>query len=110
MATGRLCRFFHSLDATYVYSLSVIPGLISISPFLAYGDELKPMKVSRAAYFTGQTALHFAAAGGHVRCIRLLVADFVPPFSAAGEGLKETKNSECSSAAELDQLYADFER
>ncbi|KAH0455565.1 hypothetical protein IEQ34_015597 [Dendrobium chrysotoxum] len=62
--------------------------------------------VSRAAYFTGQTALHFAAAGGYVRCIRLLVADFVPsaPFSVTGEGLKDIKSSECSSGVEFDQL------
>lgn len=31
-----------------------------------------------------KTALHFAAAGGHIRCVRLLAADFVPsaPFGA----------------------------
>lgn len=47
--------------------------------------------VSRAAYFTGQTALHFAAAGSYVRCIRLLVADYVPsvPLSVTGVGLKD---------------------
>lgn len=55
--------------------------------------------VSRAAYFTGQTALHFAALGGHVRCIRLLVADFVPsaPFL-------DIKSSESFSGVEFDQL------
>ncbi|KAG0462225.1 hypothetical protein HPP92_020701 [Vanilla planifolia] len=34
--------------------------------------------VTRADYLSGRTALHFAAVDGHVRCIRLLVADFVP--------------------------------
>ncbi|XP_008799539.2 probable E3 ubiquitin-protein ligase XBOS33 [Phoenix dactylifera] len=34
--------------------------------------------VTRADYLSGRTALHFAAADGHVRCIRLLAADFVP--------------------------------
>ncbi|KAJ8626424.1 hypothetical protein MRB53_019731 [Persea americana] len=34
--------------------------------------------VTRADYLSGRTALHFAAVNGHVRCIRLLVADFVP--------------------------------
>ncbi|KAI5421789.1 hypothetical protein KIW84_045287 [Lathyrus oleraceus] len=29
-------------------------------------------------YLSGRTALHFAAVSGHVRCIRLVVADFVP--------------------------------
>ncbi|KAG9159686.1 hypothetical protein Leryth_017397 [Lithospermum erythrorhizon] len=38
--------------------------------------------VTRADYLSGRTALHFAVVNGHARCIRLLVADFVPsgPF------------------------------
>lgn len=36
------------------------------------------LQVTRADYLSGRTALHFAAVNGHVRCIRLLVADFVP--------------------------------
>ncbi|XP_050223786.1 E3 ubiquitin-protein ligase XBAT33 [Mercurialis annua] len=41
--------------------------------------------VTRADYLSGRTALHFAAVNGHVRCIRLVVADFVPssPFEAS---------------------------
>ncbi|RDX71835.1 E3 ubiquitin-protein ligase XBAT33, partial [Mucuna pruriens] len=40
--------------------------------------------VMRADYLSGRTALHFAAVHGHVRCIRLIVADFVPsaPYQA----------------------------
>ncbi|XP_057446261.1 E3 ubiquitin-protein ligase XBAT33-like isoform X2 [Lotus japonicus] len=40
--------------------------------------------VMKADYLSGRTALHFAAVNGHVRCIRLVVADFVPsaPFEA----------------------------
>ncbi|XP_051142527.1 E3 ubiquitin-protein ligase XBAT33-like isoform X2 [Andrographis paniculata] len=34
--------------------------------------------VTRADYLSGRTALHFAAINGHVRCMRLVVADFVP--------------------------------
>ncbi|XP_010255493.1 PREDICTED: E3 ubiquitin-protein ligase XBAT33-like isoform X2 [Nelumbo nucifera] len=34
--------------------------------------------VTRADYLSGRTALHFAAVNGHARCIRLVVADFVP--------------------------------
>ncbi|KAG0497757.1 hypothetical protein HPP92_002154 [Vanilla planifolia] len=62
--------------------------------------------VSKAAYFTGQTALHFAAAGGHVQCIRLLVADFVPSavFSMSGKRLSYAKDSDCSSAVDVSQL------
>ncbi|GER36711.1 ankyrin repeat family protein [Striga asiatica] len=37
--------------------------------------------VIRADYLSGRTALHFAAVNGHVRCIRLVVADFVPSAS-----------------------------
>lgn len=36
------------------------------------------LQVTRADYLSGRTALHFAAVNGHVRCIRLLFADFVP--------------------------------
>ncbi|GMH09008.1 hypothetical protein Nepgr_010848 [Nepenthes gracilis] len=37
--------------------------------------------VTRADYLSGRTALHFAAVNRNVRCIRLLVADFVPSAS-----------------------------
>lgn len=39
---------------------------------------LSRCNVTRADYLTGRTALHFAAVDGHVRCIRLLVADYIP--------------------------------
>ncbi|GJN19932.1 hypothetical protein PR202_gb07250 [Eleusine coracana subsp. coracana] len=35
-------------------------------------------QVARADYLSGRTALHFAAHDGFVRCVRLLLADFVP--------------------------------
>ncbi|XP_022995732.1 E3 ubiquitin-protein ligase XBAT33-like isoform X1 [Cucurbita maxima] len=40
--------------------------------------------VMRADYLSGRSALHFAAVNGHVRCLRLIVADFVPsvPYEA----------------------------
>ncbi|KAM7494507.1 hypothetical protein LguiB_029116 [Lonicera macranthoides] len=40
--------------------------------------------VTRADYLSGRTAIHFAAVNGHVRCMRLVVADFVPsvPFES----------------------------
>ncbi|GAB2265229.1 E3 ubiquitin-protein ligase xbat33 [Dionaea muscipula] len=40
--------------------------------------------VTRADYLSGRTALHFSAIIGNVRCIRLLVADFLPsvPFDS----------------------------
>ncbi|ONK56623.1 uncharacterized protein A4U43_C10F10840 [Asparagus officinalis] len=50
--------------------------------------------VTRADYLSGRTALHFAAIDGHVRCIRLLAADFVPsaPYGVASSGV-ESDNS-----------------
>lgn len=43
-------------------------------------------QVTRTDYLSARTALHFAAVNGHVRCIRLVVADFVP--SAPYESIK----------------------
>ncbi|WOL12810.1 E3 ubiquitin-protein like [Canna indica] len=37
--------------------------------------------VSKIEHLSGRTALHFAAAGGHIRCIRLLAADLLPDSS-----------------------------
>ncbi|KAL3650483.1 E3 ubiquitin-protein ligase xbat33 [Castilleja foliolosa] len=40
--------------------------------------------VTKADYLNGRTALHFATVNGHVRCIRLVLTDFVPsaPFES----------------------------
>ncbi|WOL00099.1 putative E3 ubiquitin-protein ligase XBOS33 isoform X1 [Canna indica] len=46
--------------------------------------------VTKVDYLSGRTALHFAAVGGHARCIRLLVADFIP--SAPYEGITSVKD------------------
>ncbi|XP_020093555.1 probable E3 ubiquitin-protein ligase XBOS33 [Ananas comosus] len=61
--------------------------------------------VTRSDYLSGRTALHFAAVDGHVRCIRLLLSDFIPsaPFednssSCDGGNKQESKgNSPASS-------------
>ncbi|KAG1326502.1 E3 ubiquitin-protein ligase XBAT32 [Cocos nucifera] len=37
--------------------------------------------IHRTDYLNGGTALHFAALNGHTRCIRLLLADYVPSIS-----------------------------
>lgn len=57
------------------------------------------VKVTRADYLNGRTALHFAAVHGHVRCVRLVVSDFVPsaPFEATG-GQVKGELSDCSIA------------
>ncbi|KAL2556035.1 E3 ubiquitin-protein ligase [Forsythia ovata] len=51
--------------------------------------------VTRADYLSGRTALHFAAVNGHVRCIRLTVADFVP--SAPFESVNARTNGDSSN-------------
>lgn len=58
--------------------------------------------VTRVDYLSGRTALHFAAVGGHVRCIRLLVADFIPsaPYEVIGGA-----GSESSSDSSLDRKH-----
>ncbi|CAL9069236.1 unnamed protein product [Musa banksii] len=61
--------------------------------------------VTRVDYLSGRTALHFAAVGGHVRCIRLLVADFIPsaPYEVIGGA-----GSESSSDSSLDRKHDQF--
>lgn len=60
--------------------------------------------VTRADYLTGRTALHFAAVGGHVRCVRLLVADFVP---SVPYGEMSCSPLECSALARFINKQAD---
>ncbi|CAI9295684.1 unnamed protein product [Lactuca saligna] len=57
--------------------------------------------VTRADYLSGRTALHFAAVNGHVRCIRLVVADFVP--SAPFESIDTQPNSDAAPKNKYDQ-------
>ncbi|XP_014509512.1 E3 ubiquitin-protein ligase XBAT33-like isoform X3 [Vigna radiata var. radiata] len=64
-------------------------------------------QVMKADYLSGRTALHFAAINGHARCIRLVVADFVPsaPFESLharmdgeidGSNVKNTHEQRCA--------------
>ncbi|KAL5075765.1 hypothetical protein RYX36_014749 [Vicia faba] len=53
--------------------------------------------VMKADYLSGRTALHFAAVSGHVRCIRLVVADFVP--SAPYETLHASADADVSDGS-----------
>ncbi|KAL7003322.1 E3 ubiquitin-protein ligase xbat33 [Sarracenia purpurea var. burkii] len=66
--------------------------------------------VTRADYLGGRTALHFASVNGHVRCIRLVVADFVPsaPFeaiSAQSNGDKSDASTNAKSKYDQSALY-----
>lgn len=59
--------------------------------------------VTRADYLSGRTALHFAVVDGHVRCVRLLVADFVPSTPYATEASLEVGDRDgCSRSNSLD--------
>ncbi|GFZ15285.1 hypothetical protein Acr_24g0014750 [Actinidia rufa] len=60
-------------------------------------------QVTRADYLSGRTALHFAAVNGHVRCIRLGVADFVP--SAPFDSISGQSNGDGSDASNIKSKY-----
>ncbi|CAN6461990.1 unnamed protein product [Victoria cruziana] len=49
--------------------------------------------IHKADYLTGGTALHFAAANGHPRCIRLLLADYIPSEAGVWNIIKTLKNT-----------------
>ncbi|XP_039046487.1 E3 ubiquitin-protein ligase XBAT33-like [Hibiscus syriacus] len=61
--------------------------------------------VTRADYLSGRTALHFAAVNGHVRCIRLVVADFVPsaPFEAINNQIEGERGDGSGVRSKNDQ-------
>ena len=66
------CQRTKEILVDNIWRSGVKVGLLSIAKCHV------PSQVTRADYLSGRTALHFAAVNGHVRCIRLLVADFVP--------------------------------
>ncbi|WOL13876.1 hypothetical protein Cni_G22656 [Canna indica] len=57
--------------------------------------------VHRTDYLNGGTALHFAALNGHARCIRLLLADYVPSITEFWNLMRE--NSCESSIPDFDK-------
>ncbi|XP_044467219.1 E3 ubiquitin-protein ligase XBAT33-like isoform X2 [Mangifera indica] len=61
--------------------------------------------VIRADYLSGRTALHFATINGHVRCIRLVVADFLPsaPFEAMNTDAEGDRGDSSSLKNKYDQ-------
>ncbi|OEL17649.1 putative E3 ubiquitin-protein ligase XBOS35 [Dichanthelium oligosanthes] len=54
--------------------------------------------------FSGATAIHFAALKGHTRCIRLLVADYVPSLSEFWNVMRGKSTDETKKDA-FDVLY-----
>lgn len=67
-------------------------------------------QVARAEYLSGRSALHFAAMNGHVRCIRLVVADFVPsaPFDSINVVPGGEKTYASNIKSKYDQRYPYF--
>ncbi|KAJ4953434.1 hypothetical protein NE237_030266 [Protea cynaroides] len=61
--------------------------------------------VTRVDYLSGRTALHFAAVNGHVRCIRLLVADFIPsvPYGVINDQTDGNKGDSLNLRTKYDQ-------
>ncbi|KAI7989233.1 E3 ubiquitin-protein ligase XBAT33 [Camellia lanceoleosa] len=61
--------------------------------------------VTRADYLSGRTALHFAAVDGHVRYMRLVVADFVPsaPFESINAQTNCDRNNDSTMKSKYDQ-------
>ncbi|EPS70570.1 hypothetical protein M569_04191, partial [Genlisea aurea] len=55
--------------------------------------------VTRADYLSGRTALHFAAVNGHVRCMRLVAADFVPSTSFKSLNRQPLSSSDTSDGS-----------
>ncbi|KAL6127753.1 hypothetical protein ACLB2K_071116 [Fragaria x ananassa] len=99
-------------------------GQTALMPACRYGhwEVLQTLllfrcNVTRADYLTGRTALHFAAVNGHVRCLRLVVADFVPsvPYEALnsqinsyrGDGANATSKPEQSALSKFVNKVAD---
>lgn len=58
--------------------------------------------IHRADYLNGGTALHLAALNGHSRCIRLLLADYIPSIPNFWSMLRKEPNHE-DSTSEFDE-------
>ncbi|XWS73174.1 hypothetical protein CRYUN_Cryun02cG0103200 [Craigia yunnanensis] len=62
--------------------------------------------IHRADYLNGGTALHLAALNGHSRCIRLLLADYIPSIPDWWNILrKKSKNKESTSEFDESALH-----
>lgn len=58
--------------------------------------------VHRVDYLNGGTALHLAALNGHTRCIRLLLADYIPSIPNIWDLLRDRSGNE-ESISEFDE-------
>ncbi|KAK4784496.1 hypothetical protein SAY86_018864 [Trapa natans] len=62
--------------------------------------------IHRADYLNGGTALHLAALNGHSRCIRLLLADYIPSNPNVWNILRKQPNSNKCSRSEIEWINA----
>lgn len=60
------------------------------------------MQIHKADYLNGGTALHLAALNGHTRCIRLLLADYIPSIP---DFWKLLQTDDDKSTSEFDHRY-----
>ncbi|KAJ4833133.1 putative E3 ubiquitin-protein ligase xbos32 [Turnera subulata] len=58
--------------------------------------------IHKADYLNGGTALHLAALNGHSRCIRLLLADYIPSIGDCWDVLRKRSNYD-GSISEFDE-------
>ncbi|KAG6426498.1 hypothetical protein SASPL_110722 [Salvia splendens] len=74
------CEYFKFM--VYLsYNLQDLVDVLESSmmcPYLSMMSCSGILQVTRADYLSGRTALHFATVNGHVRCMRLVLSDFVP--------------------------------
>ncbi|KAG8639493.1 E3 ubiquitin-protein ligase XBAT32 isoform X2 [Manihot esculenta] len=59
--------------------------------------------IHRSDYLNGGTALHLAALNGHSRCIRLLLADYIPSRIADSWNILKERSNRNGSITELDE-------
>lgn len=117
------CRYGHweVVQTLLVHRSNVWTLFSSLTFIFLYFFNICPLcfwgtKVTKADYLNGRTALHFAAVGGHVRCVRLVVADYVHSgFFQSGDypgndntGNSSSSSSSSSSGLKYDHQYACF--
>ncbi|KAL9270992.1 E3 ubiquitin-protein ligase XBAT32-like protein [Drosera capensis] len=62
--------------------------------------------IHRADYLNGGTAMHLAALNGHCRCVRLLLADYIPSIPHIWDLLqKKSKSEESASQFNVSALH-----
>jgi E3 ubiquitin-protein ligase XBAT32/33 len=92
----KLCAFFIANSEHYTAQTALMQACLYGHWKVVQILVLFKANIHRRDCFSGATAIHFAALKGHTRCIRLLVADYVPSLSdfwnvMRGKSRDETK-------------------